>query len=71
MDNPALDRARLPEVMTVPEVAVALDRCAHWVREQIRARRLRAARPGGRGGWLVRRDWLFAYLESCSEGPGA
>lgn len=65
---PALDRARLPEVLTVAEAAVALDRCPHWVRQQIAAGRLRAARPGGRGGWLVRREWLFAYLDACSSG---
>lgn len=56
-----VNRAALPEVLSVPEVAEVLGKSPEAVRQIIRGGRLRAGRIGR--SLYVRKEWLFEALE--------
>jgi excisionase family DNA binding protein len=48
---------------TLDEAAAYLRKCGRFVRLEIRAGRLKAARVGGRGDYRIRREWCDEYVE--------
>lgn len=52
--------------LTAAEAAAYLKRGRRFVIREIHAGRLRAARVGGRGEILTKRDWLDEYLENLA-----
>lgn len=48
--------------MTAKDAAAYLKRGRDFIRREIRAGRLRAARVGGRGEILTRREWCDAWV---------
>lgn len=49
--------------LTAAEAGEYLKRSKRYVLKEIKAGRLRAARIGGRGEILTRREWLDAFIE--------
>ena len=52
--------------LTATEAAAYLKRGRRFVLREIRDGRLQAARIGGRGEILTRREWLDAFIEAQS-----
>lgn len=70
MNAQASESSTLPDVtladspwMNTRQAAAYLHRGQRFVRQEVQAGRLRAARVGGRGELLVRREWLDAWVE--------
>ena len=53
--------------LTVREGGLYVKRSARFLRREIRASRLKAARIGGRGEVLLRREWLDEWVVSQME----
>jgi excisionase family DNA binding protein len=53
--------------MTVRDAGTYVKRSPRFVRREIRAGRLKAARIGGRGEVLTRREWLDQWVEDQTQ----
>ena len=53
--------------LTVREGGLYVKRSARFLRREIRAGRLKAARIGGRGEVLVRKEWLDEWVEQQTQ----
>jgi excisionase family DNA binding protein len=52
--------------ITLQEAAAYAHRGARFLAREVKAGRLRAARVGGRGELLFRREWLDSWLEDLA-----
>lgn len=56
------------DVYDAVEAAAVLGLSIDKLQDEIKARRLRVINLGGRGGQLLRREWLIAWMELVAEG---